>query len=81
MTCSTCSGGAYASVPSARRAKKLASLQAALLFAIVANPKTFEIVQGLVGGWVRIASRSGVPTMVGLTIHAIVYGLIAYCLM
>jgi hypothetical protein len=62
--------------------KKGATLQAALLFYIVANPMTYRLVDSLLGGVVgRIASPSGSPTQLGLIVHSIVFGLITYQLM
>lgn len=62
--------------------KKGATLQAVLLFYIVANPMTYRLVDSLLGGVVgRIASSSGAPTQLGLIVHSIVFGLITYQLM
>ena len=55
------------------------SLLAALLFFIVANPKTYKIMRGVVGDW--IASPTGCPTTDGLVLHTGVYLLITYLLM
>ncbi len=61
--------------------KVRASLMSAVLFAIVASPQLFAIMQGLLGGLFRVASPSGLPTLAGLILHAVVYGLIVYGLM
>lgn len=63
-------------------AKQSATLQAVLVFYIVANPMTYRIVDSLLGGVIgRIAVGSGCPTSLGLIVHSIVFGLIVYSLM
>ena len=66
--------------PSHQGMKLRASLMAAALFAVVASPQLFGVVQNLLGGLVRVTS-GGVPTLPGLLLHAAVYGLIVYLLM
>ena len=61
--------------------KLRASLISAALFAIVASPQLFAFVQSLVGGLFRVASASGAPTLAGLALHSVVYGLIVYAFM
>lgn len=62
--------------------KVRASLTAAILFFIVANPVVYRLVDGLLGGIVgRIASPSGCPTTWGLMVHSVVFGLAAYASM
>lgn len=52
-------------------------ITAALLFFIVANPMTYKLVDGLVGSLVgRLVAPCGCPTTLGLTVHALVYGLL-----
>jgi hypothetical protein len=59
--------------------KVRASITAAVLFFIIANPVVYRIVDGLLGGIVgRIASPSGCPTTWGLIVHSAVFGLAAY---
>ena len=60
--------------------KATASLQAAILFAIVASPATYSLTQGLLGGLFKVTSN-GVPTVAGLLLHAVVFGLLAYLIM
>ena len=54
------------------------SLMSAVLFYIVANPQTFKVVDGIIGG---VANSSGCPTGLGLFIHALVFFLITWGLM
>ncbi len=63
-------------------AKVRASVTAAILFFIVANPVVYRLVDGLLGGVVgRIVSPSGCPTTWGLVVHSAVFGLAAYASM
>jgi len=45
-----------------------------LAFFIVANPATFKLVRSVAGGWV--ASAEGLPTTLGLLLHALVFVLL-----
>jgi membrane protein implicated in regulation of membrane protease activity len=45
-----------------------------LAFFIVANPATFKLVRSVAGSWV--ASAEGLPTTLGLLLHALVYVLL-----
>jgi len=54
---------------------------AALLFAVIASPQLFGIMQGLLGSLFRVAAPGGVPTLAGLALHAVVYGLVVYFIM
>lgn len=60
--------------------KAMASVHAAILFAIVASPATYGLTQSLFGGLFKVAS-GGAPTIAGLLLHAVVYGLLAYAIM
>lgn len=60
--------------------KAMASIHAAILFAIVASPATYGLTQRLFGGLFKVASN-GTPTVAGLLLHALVYGLLAYAIM
>jgi len=65
-----------------RDPKVMASLQAALLFLIVANPATYRLVQMIFGGLFKVANATtGCPSAVGLLLHAVVFGLLSYGLM
>jgi hypothetical protein len=62
--------------------KQSATLQAVLLFFIIANPFTYRLTNSLLGGLVgRLADPSGCPTGTGLLVHSAVFGLIVYGLM
>ena len=45
-----------------------------LAFFVVAHPETFKLVRSVAGDWV--ASSYGVPTTMGLLLHALVYVLL-----
>ena len=65
-----------------RDPKVMASLHAALLFLIVANPATYRLVQMIFGGLFKVAnSATGCPSAAGLLLHAVVFGLLSYGLM
>ena len=65
-----------------RDPKVMASLQATLLFLIVANPTTYRLVQMIFGGLFKVAnSATGCPSAMGLLLHAVVFGLLSYGLM
>ncbi len=58
--------------------KSRAVLTAALLFFIVANPMTYQLVDALLGPLLgRIAGPGGAPTTLGLIVHSLVYGLVS----
>jgi hypothetical protein len=59
--------------------KTNAALTAALLFFIISNPVTYQLVDKLVGGLLgRISSPSGCPTTWGLLVHSAVFGAAHY---
>ena len=65
-----------------RDPKLMASLQAALLFLIVANPATYRLVQMIFGSLFKVANAAtGCPSAAGLLLHAVVFGLLSYGLM
>lgn len=55
------------------------SLQTALIAFVIFNPVLFQAVQGILGRWV--ASSDGCPTMMGLLLHVVLFGIIIYLLM
>lgn len=59
--------------------KMLISIQTALIAFVVYNPVLFQGVQAILGNWV--ASSDGLPTIIGLFIHTVLFGLIVYLLM
>jgi len=46
-----------------------------IVFFLVANPETFKMTRSLVGGWV--GSTYGVPSNLGLLLHALVFVLLS----
>jgi len=59
-------------------AKLNATIQAVLVFFIVAHPLTFRFTDRWIGG---ITSPSGCPTEIGLLVHSLVFGAIVFWLM
>jgi hypothetical protein len=55
-----------------------ATLQAVLVFFIVAHPLTFRFTDRWIGG---MSSSTGCPTELGLVVHSIVFGGIVFWLM
>jgi hypothetical protein len=55
------------------------SLQTALLAFLFFNPMLFKAVASVLGRWV--AGADGAPTMLGLALHAVLFGLVLYLLM
>jgi hypothetical protein len=59
-----------------------ATIQSIIIFIVVSLPFTYKLTNRLLGGIVgKLADASGCPTILGLIVHAIVFGLIIYCLM
>jgi hypothetical protein len=59
-----------------------ATLRSIIIFLIVSLPFTYKTTNRVLGGIVgRIADQSGCPTLRGLILHSIVFGLIIYTLM
>jgi len=62
--------------------KQSATLQAVLVFYIIANPMTYRLVDSLLGGVLgRTSTGSGCPTTLGLLVHSVVFGAVVYSLM
>lgn len=61
-------------------AQTKASLVAAGLYFIVANPVTYDLVQALLGRVVTVKEAGG-ATQLGTGIHAAVFGLLTYLIM
>jgi hypothetical protein len=57
------------------------SVVSALLFLLISSPFLYKLVDGLLGKLVQVADYNGCPTVAGLVIHAVVFGLIVYLLM
>ena len=59
-----------------------ATIQSIIIFIIISLPFTYRLTNRLLGGIIgKLADASGCPTGLGLFVHAIVFGLIIYCLM
>ena len=50
-----------------------------ILYAVIASPATYKLTRGVAGSW--IASAEGLATVPGLLLHALVFVLVAGCLM
>ena len=55
------------------------SLYSAIVFFIIASPFMYRLTSSVLGNW--IASKQGYPTMSGLILHTIVFGLILFGMM
>jgi hypothetical protein len=55
------------------------SLQTALLAFVFFNPLLFKLVASVLGRWV--SDSAGAPTMLGLALHTVLFGLVLYLLM
>jgi hypothetical protein len=55
------------------------SLQTALLAFVFFNPMLFKLVASVLGKWV--SDSAGAPTMLGLLLHTVLFGLVLYLLM
>jgi hypothetical protein len=59
-----------------------ATIQSIIAFIIVSLPFTYKITNGLLGGIIgKLSDASGCPTILGLLVHAVVFGFIIYGLM
>ena len=58
----------------------LYSVQAAVLFLVVASPFMYNFVNMILGAIVPVAVN-GCPTLAGLILHTIVFGLLVFLLM
>lgn len=56
------------------------SVQAALVFLVVSSPVVYNLVQSIFGGLFTVAVK-GCPTVAGLFLHTVVFGLVVYLLM
>jgi hypothetical protein len=56
-----------------------ATIQSMIIFLLVSLPYTYKLTNGLFGG--QLAEPSGCPTMTGLLVHTLVFGIIIYILM
>lgn len=60
--------------------KVLYSVQAAVLFLVIASPFMYNFVNMILGAIVPVAVN-GCPTLAGLVLHTVVFGLLVYVLM
>lgn len=56
------------------------SVQAALVFLVVSSPVVYNLVQSIFGRLFTVAVN-GCPTVAGLLLHTVVFGLVVYLLM
>jgi len=56
------------------------SIQAALIFLVVSSPVLYKLVQTIFGRLFTVAVN-GCPTVAGLILHSIVFGLVVYLIM
>jgi hypothetical protein len=62
--------------------KLRATIRSMIIFIIVSLPITYRTTNRLFGGIIgKLANESGCPTLLGLIIHTIVFGIIIYGLM
>lgn len=59
--------------------KVKSSVQSALLFFVIANPYTYQLMRGFLGAWV--ASETGCPSPAGLLLHSLVFALAVFAIM
>jgi len=57
------------------------SFYSAIIFLILASPPVYKLVDQLLGSIIRIANPAGCPTIAGVVVHAIVFGLIVFGMM
>ena len=60
--------------------KTMASIKAAILFLIIGSSTMYRLTERLLGSLFTVSIR-GCPTTAGLLLHAVVIGLLTYCLM
>jgi hypothetical protein len=59
-----------------------ATIQSIIVFLIISAPFTYKLTNSLLGGIIgKLADGSGCPTMLGLIVHSLVFGLIVWGLM
>jgi hypothetical protein len=59
-----------------------ATIQSMIIFIIISLPFTYKLTNSILGNIIgKLADPSGCPTTLGLIVHAIVFGLIIFCLM
>jgi hypothetical protein len=59
-----------------------ATIQSMIIFIIISLPITYKLTNSILGNIIgKLADNYGCPTTLGLIVHAIVFGLIVFCLM
>ena len=62
--------------------KVSATIQSVLVFLILSLPATYTVTNRLLGGVLgELATESGCPTMLGVIVHSLVFGVIIWILM
>lgn len=60
----------------------MATLQAILVFYIISHPMLYRLTDSLLGGLVGpLVSFAGVPTMTGMLVHSLVFGVVVRLMM
>ena len=68
------------SCPCLTKEKKIrVSIQTALIAFVIFSPMMFQFMGSVLGKW--LANSDGLPTMSGLFVHVILFGIIIYALM
>ena len=57
------------------------TLYTTIIFLLVANPYTYQFTQILLGKFIRIADKSGCPSLIGFLLHAVVFTLVLRAIM
>ena len=52
-----------------------------VIFLLIANPYTYQLVQAVLGKFIKIAKHAGCATIAGLLVHAVVFTLILRLIM
>lgn len=55
------------------------SIQTAIIAFLIFNPMTYQVMRGILGGWV--STVEGFPKTMGLLLHTFVFGLVIFLLM
>jgi hypothetical protein len=61
--------------------KLIATLLSMIIFIIISLPFTYKLTNNLLGGITPLADTSGCPTIFGILVHSIVFGIIIFLLM
>ncbi len=62
--------------------KLMATLLSIIVFVIISSPFTYKLTNSILGGVIgSLADPSGCPTILGLVVHSVVFGIIVFLLM